>query len=330
MKGSQGQSQHQIIGLAGILGIVFGVSLLLGRYPDLGLISPEQLFSDPLAQRLVLNLRLPRLLAAVWVGMSLATAGWTFQVVLGNPLVEAGLLGVSQGSAFGAALSILVWGSNAIGVQSGAIGFGLLGLALSWGIAQAIRVGDWILRLLLAGIAVSALFAAGVGLLKYLADPLRQLPEITFWLLGGLWSVTWPRLGSVAPVMGLGLAVLGLLRWRLNVLGLDQDVARSLGVAIHRERWLVLGAAVVVTAAAIAVGGLISWVGLLVPHWIRRWGYVDSQSGIPATMLLGGLFVLVCDDLARLLSPGEIPLGILTALLGASGFVLLMILKPNP
>jgi iron complex transport system permease protein len=330
VKGSQGQFQRQIRWWAGILGIVFAASLLLGRYPDLGLISPERLLSDPLAQRLVLNLRLPRLLAAVLVGMSLATAGWTFQVVLGNPLVEAGLLGVSQGSAFGAALSILVWGSNAIGVQSGAIGFGLLGLALSWGIAQAIRMGDWILRLLLAGIAVSALFSAGVGLLKYLADPLRQLPEITFWLLGGLWSVTWPRLGSVAPVMGLGLAVLGLLRWRLNVLGLDQDVARSLGVPIHRERWLVLGAAVVVTAAAIAVGGLISWVGLLVPHWIRRWGYVDSQSGIPATMLLGGLFVLVCDDLARLLSPGEIPLGILTALLGASGFALLMILKPRP
>lgn len=313
----------------GVLGIVFGVSLLLGRYPHLGLINPEQLVSDPLAQQLVFNLRLPRLLAAVWVGMSLAAAGWTFQVVLGNPLVEAGLLGVSQGSAFGAALSILALGSNAVGVQSGAIGFGLLGLALSWGMAQAIRLGDWILRLLLAGIAVSALFSAGVGLLKYLADPLRQLPEITFWLLGGLWSVTWQRLGSVAPVMGLGLTVLGILRWRLNVLGLDQDVARSLGVAIHRERWLVLGAAVGVTAAAIAVGGLISWVGLLVPHWIRRWGYVDSQSGIPATMLLGGLFVLVCDDLARLLSPGEIPLGILTALLGASGFALLMILKPK-
>ena len=168
--------------------LVFAVSLFLGRYPKPGLISLERLTTDQLARRLVWNLRLPRLLVALLLGMSLSAAGTVFQMIFANPLVEPGFLGVSQGAAFGAAFSIIFF-SNAAGVvQFSAAFFALLGLGVSYFLARRVRFGGWVLRLVLAGIAVSAIFSSGVGVLKFIADPLSQLPEITFWLLGGLWG----------------------------------------------------------------------------------------------------------------------------------------------
>jgi len=312
---------------------VFFLSTLLGRYPMPGLLSFTQLTQDELAQRLLFNLRLPRLLTALLLGMTLAAAGIVFQLLFSNPLVEPGFLGVSQGAAFGAAFAIVFLGSGAFVTQISATLFALAGLGISYLLAHRLRYGGWILRLVLAGIAVSALFSAGLGLLKYLADPLTQLPEITFWLLGGLASMTWRKLLSILPAVILGLTVIYLLRWRLNILALAEQTAFSLGVPAGRERLLLIFAAVLPTAALISVSGMVGWVGLIIPHIARRLFRTDARFSLPAAMLLGGIFTMLCDDLARTLLAGEIPLGILTSLFGALVFLALMTFqqsKPQP
>lgn len=300
------------------------LSLLLGRYPVLGLVSASQLANDELAARLVFGLRLPRLLTALLLGVTLSASGMVFQMLFTNPLVEPGFLGVSQGAAFGAAFAILFLGPSVILLQSSAAFFALAGLGFSYLLARRLRYGGWILRLVLAGIAVSALFSAGLGLLKYLADPLSQLPEITYWLLGGLAGITWVRFLSVLPIVLPGLAVMVIYRWRLNLLALNEETSFSLGAAPGRERLLLIFAAVLPTAALISITGIIGWVGLIVPHIARRLFNADARFSLPAAMLLGGLFTLLCDDLSRTLLAGEIPLGILTSLFGAVIFLGLM------
>jgi iron complex transport system permease protein len=168
------------------------------------------------------------------------------------------------------------------------------------------------------------LFSSGIGVLKYMADPLTQLPEITFWLLGGLWGVTWRDVAYVLPLVLPGLIVAFLMRWRLNLLSLNDETAFSLGTAPGRERTVLLMAAVAATAAVTSVAGIVGWVGLIVPHLARRLCGANAQVTLPTAMLIGGIFSVVCDDLARALLPGEIPLGILTALFGALLFLALM------
>jgi iron complex transport system permease protein len=288
--------------------------------------SPATLWQDEMARQLVLNLRLPRILTACLLGMTLAASGTVLQMIFRNPLVEPGLLGVSQGAAFGAALGILL-GASALLMQGAAALFACLGLALSYLLARRVRYGGWILRLILSGIAVSALFSSGVGVLKYLADPLTELPELIFWMLGGLWGVTWrDALYLVLPVTA-GLLVVYLMRWRLNLLSLDDDTGFSLGAAPGRERSLVLAAAVIATAAVVSVAGVVGWIGLLIPHVARRLTGADAQRALPASILLGGIFALVCDDLARILLAGEIPLGILASFFGAMLFMVMMVSK---
>jgi iron complex transport system permease protein len=282
------------------------------------------LFEDPLAQRLVLTLRLPRILLALLLGASLASAGAVMQMLFRNPLVEPGFLGVSQGAAFGAALSILSFGTGSLPMHTMAIGFALAGLVGSYLLARRLRFGGWVLRLVLAGIAVSALFSAGTGILKYLADPLTELPEITFWLLGGLWSGTWDDVLNALPFVIPGLLLVYLLRWRLNLLSLDDETAWSLGAVPERERWWMLLGAVVTTAALTSIAGIVGWIGLIVPHLARRLFGADAQLHLPGAMILGAGFTLLCDDIARTLTAGEIPLGILTSLLGAGVFILIM------
>jgi iron complex transport system permease protein len=320
---------RSLLFLAVLLVAVFFLSALVGRYPAPGFMPIERLLEDEFAQRLLFNLRLPRLLTALLLGMTLAAAGMVFQLLFSNPLVEPGFLGVSQGAAFGAAFSIVFLGSTALVTQTSATLFALAGLGFSYLLAQRLRYGGWVLRLVLAGIAVSALFSAGLGLLKYLADPLTQLPEITFWLLGGLASLTWQKLASVLPAALFGLTVIFLYRWRLNLLALDEQTSFSLGVAPGRERWLVLFAAVLPTAALISVSGIVGWVGLIIPHIARRLYRSDARYSLPAAMLLGGIFTMLCDDLARALMAGEIPLGILTSLFGAVIFLALMSLRQS-
>ena len=316
-----------LLALAMLLLATVVISLLVGRYPAPGFMPWSRLTGDDLAARLVWNLRLPRMLTALLLGMTLSAAGMVFQVLFSNPLVEPGFLGVSQGASFGAALAIVVLGGTALQTQSLAAIFSLAGLGFSYLLARRLHYGGWVLRLVLAGIAVSALFSAGLGMLKYVADPLRQLPEITFWLLGGLSSITWEKLLTVLPVTLLGLLILVLYRWRLNILALNEETSFSLGVAPGRERWLLIFAAVLPTAALISIAGMIGWVGLIMPHIARRLFQADTRLSLPGTMLLGGIFTMLCDDLARTLMAGEIPLGILTSLFGALIFLGLMMFQ---
>ena len=311
-------------GLIGGLVLIFVLSLFLGRYPQTGLVRLNQLRENELAKLLVFNVRLPRLLTALLLGMVMASAGTVFQMIFANPLVEPGFLGVSQGAAFGAALGIVFLGASSVAVQGLAIVFAFLGLGFSYLLAQRMRIGDWLLRLVLAGIAVSALFSAGVGIIKFMADPMRQLPEITFWMLGGLASITWTKFLSILPACLVGLAIMLIFRWRLNLLALEETTAFSLGAALRRERLLLMTAAVLATAAIISVAGIVSWVGLIMPHIARGLFGSDTRRSLPAAMLLGGIFAILCDDMARLLIIGEIPLGILPSLLGALIFVILM------
>lgn len=310
------------LGLA--LVAVLAASVLVGRYPRPYWLQPELLASDELARNLVLGLRLPRLAAAAVLGAVLAGAGFTMQMVFRNPLVEPGFLGVSQGAAFGAALAIVGLGGSAAAVQGCATAFALLGLGLTWLLARAFRFGGHTLRLVLAGIAVSALFSSGLGVLKFVADPLRQLPDITFWLLGGLWGITWGQLAWLLPVALPALAILVLFRFRLNVLSLDDETAFALGAAVSRERFLLLFVSVAATSVVVSVAGMVGWLGLITPHLARRLQGADARRALPAALLLGALLAVVCDDLARTLVAGEIPLGILTSLVGTVVFAWLM------
>jgi iron complex transport system permease protein len=318
--GNGGRLALLIVGLV----LIVAASLFIGRYPAPYWTPPSLLSQDELARRLILSLRAPRILAALMMGASLAASGMVFQMVFRNPLVEPGLLGVSQGAAFGAALAILTMPASTFLIELSAGIFALLGLTLSFLLANRLRYGGWVLRLILAGIAVSALFSAGIGLLKYLADPLTELPEITFWLLGGLWSVTWREILFLLVPVVLGLALMLSLRWRLNLLTLSDETGISLGSRLGRERSLLLIGAVVATAAVTAIGGVVAWVGLIIPHLSRRLFGADATKSLPASILLGAPFVLLCDDISRTLMAGEIPLGILTSLFGAVGFALLM------
>jgi len=304
--------------------VVLLISMFIGRYPKPLFMPFSVLLNDQLGQNLVYNLRLPRLITSALLGMSLAAAGGVMQMLFRNPLVEPGFLGVTQGAGFGAALSILFLSTAPLVVELSAAGFAVIGLMLSYFIARRIRFGGWVLRLVLSGIAVSAIFSAGLGILKYMADPTSELPEIVFWLLGGLWSVTWTDLLYILPVVVVGLIIIYLMRWRLNLLSLSDETAFSLGVAVGRERTLLLGASVAVTAVVVSVAGIVGWIGLIIPHIARRIAGANAAAFIPVSMSLGAIFGIVCDNLARVLTTGEIPLGIITSLIGAAIFLVMM------
>jgi iron complex transport system permease protein len=316
---------HLILGfLTALVLLIVAASVFIGRYPAPFWMPPGLLAEDQLAHRLVMNLRLPRILTALMLGMTLSAAGSVLQMIFRNPLVEPGFLGVSQGAAFGAALSILWVSRHPVSIELASTVFGLLGLFASYWLSTRVRFGGWVLRLILSGIAVSALFSAGLGVLKYIADPMSELPEITFWLLGGLYRVTWRDFLYVLPFAAVGISTVWLMRWRLNLLCLNDETAYSLGASLALERLVILTAIVSATAALTAISGIIGWVGLIVPHIARRMAGASAEKAIPVAMLLGGGFTLASDNLARTLLAGEIPLGILTALIGALLFIYLM------
>lgn len=321
-------NQHRnLLALTVIFILGLGLSIFIGRYPKPYWMPPGLIWSDPLALQLVLNLRLPRILTAALLGMVLSGAGVVLQMLFRNPLVEPGFLGVSQGAAFGAALGIIVIGPTPLVLQGMSTVFAILGLLTSYFLARHIRYGGWTLRLILAGIAVSALFSSGVGLLKIIADPLSELPELMFWLLGGLWGTNWIKVVTVLPAVIVCLVVILAMRWRLNVLSLDDETVTSLGINAPKERAILLISVVTATAALVSISGIVGWVGLIIPQLARRWYGADSRYNLPGAILMGGIFTLICDDIARALLPGEIPLGILTSLLGALLFTILMITR---
>ncbi len=318
------KNKQLLIVLAFLLLAVFGISIFIGRYPQPYWMPLKLLLNESLAQKLVLSLRIPRLLMAMLLGMSLAVCGEVLQMLFRNPIVEPGFLGVSQGAAFGASFAILFLGGSLIRVEMLAAFFALLGLGMSFAIARLIKFGGWVLRLVLSGIVVSAIMSSGLGILKYLADPLTELQEITFWLLGGLWSTTWPDVYLIFPVVTVCLTIVYLMRWRLNVLSLNDSTAFSLGAATSWERGFLLVCAVIAVAAVTSVSGIVNWVGLIVPHISRRIFGSNAQFSLPGSMLIGGIFSIICDVIARTMLAGEIPLGIITSFLGAVIFIILM------
>lgn len=329
-KRTDGSYRRLIIALAAGLLVLTLLSVLLGRYPQAGFSSPRAVLGDDLAVRLIGSLRLPRIAAAILLGAALAAAGAVFQTLFRNPLVDSGFLGISQGASFGASLAIVLLGGGAASVQLSAAAFALLGLAASYFLSRRIRFGGSILRLVLSGIIVASLFSAGTGILKYMADPHKQLPDLTFWMLGGLWSIAWPDVLQILPVTAAALAVIYLMRWRLNLLAMRDETAFSLGASPRPERLALLVAAAAATAAVVCKAGQVSWVGLIIPHIARRLAGSDAQKSVPVSILLGALFVLACDDLSRTLLSGEIPLGILTSIIGTFVFLgLLMKQRPG-
>lgn len=270
--------------------------------------------------------RIPRILMAVLAGAALAAAGAAYQGLFRNPLVSPDLLGVASGAGVGASLALL-WSWPNIGVQALAFGSGLLAvtLVLSLGSAVSRYSGGGVLVLVLAGIVVSSLCSAVTSLIKYLAPEDDKLPEITFWLMGSLArSGGWTNVYLLAGSLLLGGIPLLLLRWKLNVMTFGDDEAEAMGVDTRRVRLVVIVCATLITATAVALCGVIGWVGLVIPHLCRFVVGPNYLALLPCSMLTGGLFLLVVDDVARTLTAGEIPLGVLTAIIGAPVFIHLL------
>jgi iron complex transport system permease protein len=291
------------------------LALLWGRLTGAG-----QPGLDPALETVVLELRAPRIAAAAFIGAGLAAAGAAYQSLFRNPLASPDILGVSAGAAVGAVLGIL-FSLSVFAVQSLAFAFGLAAVALVYAVTRAVRGHDPLLVLVLAGVVIGSLLGACVALMKYLADPHSQLPAITFWLLGSLASASPADLRSMLPLLVIGFIPLWLLRWRINVLSLDDDEAKALGVETARLRPAVIAAATLITSSAVAVAGVIGWVGLVIPHLARLMVGPDFSRLLPASALLGAAFLLATDTLARAITETELPLGALTAFIGTPLFL---------
>jgi iron complex transport system permease protein len=314
--------------------LLAGVALAfaLGRFPisavDVATVLWSRLTGRPSGlpgsvEAVVLSVRGPRVVAAILTGSALATAGAAFQGLFRNPLVSPDILGASSGAALGAVVGIYL-SLGIFGIQALAFAGGLAAVAAVYALGSALRAGDTTLALVLTGVVVGSLLGAGVGLVKYLADPYNQLPAMTFWLLG---SLSGTDASDLLPLLGpvlAGTIVLLALRWRLNVMSLPDDEAQALGVATGPLRLAVVAAATLVTAASVAAAGVIGWVGLVVPHLARFLVGPDFGRLLPTAAILGGGYLLVIDTLARTLAPVEIPLGILTAVVGTPFFIWLL------
>ncbi len=271
------------------------------------------------------KIRIPRVLLSMLSGAGLAAAGAAFQSLFSNPLATPDTLGVANGASFGAALGILL-GFSAAGVQLTALLCGILAVALVFAVTGSGRSAGKrpMIMVILAGMVVSSLFSAMVSLIKYVADPQDVLPVITFWLMGSFSGVTQRSLTMGAPFILFGLVLIFLLRHRLNALSLPEDEARSLGINLNLIRGLVILASTAITASVVASCGLIGWVGLLIPH-ISRMAFGNNNARVvPFTILSGALFMLITDTAARCATAAEIPVSILTAVIGAPVFILLL------
>jgi len=268
------------------------------------------------------SVRMPRILAALLVGSALSTAGVSFQGVFRNPLVSPYILGVGSGAGFGACLGILLYDNHLV-IQLLAFIFGLLAMFAAISMGKASK-GTGTLVFVLSGIIVSSIFTALISLAKYVADPYDELPEIVFWLMGSLSSIRYSDLIWIIAPMFIGTLVLLLLRWRINILSLGDEEARSLGVNVDKMRLMIIISATLVTSAAVSVSGVIGWVGLVVPHISRMIVGPNYNRLLPMSMVCGASFMLVVDDLARTVAATEIPLGIITSLVGAPVFAYLI------
>ncbi len=324
--------RRTVYGMIFILAVCILASFTLGRYPvsmtellgvlgyKLGL--PLTPFWTSQVEAAVWNIRLPRVVLSVLVGCCLAAAGASYQGVFQNPMASPDILGASAGAGFGAALAILL-GASSVGITIGAFTASLLTVALVFTVSRHAK-GDRVLGLVLAGIMVSSLFQSGTSFLKLAADPNNQLPQITYWLMGSLSGAKWSDIFFVLLPMLAGLIPLLALRWQLNVITMGDDEARAMGVNAPRIRLWIVICSTLVTASAVSVSGMIGWVGLVIPHMMRRIVGSDYRFLMPASMLGGGIFLLVVDNVSRNATTAGIPIGILTAFIGAPFFLWLI------
>lgn len=311
--------------------VVLVIAFAAGKYP----ISIAELMSALAAragfgegpsesvQTVIWNIRLPRIAAGLLVGAMLGAAGAAYQGMFRNPLVSPDILGVSAGAGLGAAAAIFLGLPLAL-VQLLAFVGGLFAVGAVYAIAGMVRRHDPVLVLVLTGVAVGALLGAGISLLKILADPYTQLPSITFWLLGSLNAVVLGDVLTTLPAILISLLPLALLRWRMNLLSLSDEEAAALGVNVPRLRGILIAAATLGTAAAVSLAGIVGWVGLVVPHIARLLVGPEFSRLLPASLILGGGFLVGADTLARTAAGIELPLGVLTALVGAPFFLFLL------
>ena len=322
-----------VVMLAVLLGITATVALCVGRYevpPQaafqilLGQVFPIDTSMWPDAMHdVVIKLRLPRMLAAILVGGALALAGATYQGIFKNPLVSPDLLGVSNGACVGAAVSILL-GLGLLSRQVFAFVGGVIAVALTVSIPRIMK-RDSTLMLVLSGVIVGGFMSSIIGLIKYIADPETQLPDIVYWSLGSLAKVNLSTVCAIAPVMIVTGAVLFAMRWRVNLLSLGDQDAKTLGVNLRRERGVAIICATILTACAVCMSGTIGWIGLVMPHVARRLVGTDNMRAFPVAIISSAIFLLVIDTLARTLTGGELPLGILTGFIGAPFFALILV-----
>lgn len=304
-------------------------SLTVGRY-KLGFINtlkvirlkitnqpvPSYLFKDDVVFWLV---RLPRLVMTLLVGSVLSVSGTVYQGLFKNPLVSPDILGVSAGASFGAGIAILMFGQSAFIIQGSAFIFGLLAVIIAYQLGRSCR-GDTVTTLVLTGIVVSALFTAGLSLIKYTADPYEKLPAIVYWTMGGFSTIVWKDIIMTLPIMTVGMAILFILRWKLDIMALGDEEALSLGVNVNRMRLIYVVNATLIVASSVSVCGTIGWIGLVVPHIARLIIGPGHNQLVFFTAILGAIFMVLMDTIARTISGGEIPVGIIASFVGAPFF----------
>jgi iron complex transport system permease protein len=321
-----------LVVLCALFVVVFFASFLWGRFP----VSPPDVISvmlsplfpslidglDPSAVAAVANVRLPRVIVAAFVGAALSVAGASYQGLFQNPMVSQDILGASSGAAFGAAAAIFL-GLGAFGITTLAFCFGLIAVGVAYLISRTSPLSS-LLAMILAGMVVSALFSAATSFIKLVADTEDVLPAITYWLMGSLSSIREGDVWFCIPLIIVASVPIIALRWRINILATGEEEARSLGLDVKSMRLVIIMAATLLTATCVSVSGLVGWVGLIIPHFCRLvFGY-DYRRLIPASLLLGATFLIIVDDVARLIATSEIPIGILTAVIGAPIFIFLI------
>ncbi len=307
-----GRSSVSPIDVAGILAAKFLGAGSLDAWPTA-------------SANIVLNIRLPRVLAALLIGAALAISGASYQGLFRNPMVSPDILGASAGASFGAALALLLsWGTHA--VEASAFVMGFVAVLITYFSARRIGRGvNEILLLVLCGLIVGTLFQAFVSAVKYTADPDSKLPEITYWLMGSIAKITWDDLRIFTVCFVVGCVPLLLLRWRLNTLSFGDEEAESLGVNVKLMRGIYILCATLLTSSVVSIAGVVGWVGLIIPHLARFIFGPDNRIVLPTSLIIGGGFMIIVDCACRTLMASEIPLGILTSIIGAPFFFAILL-----
>lgn len=326
------REKYYLVFFAVLFAVCFVGSFAVGQYPvsvrDILQILWSKAAGNPgdinmQAEIVIINVRLPRVLAAALIGASLSAAGICYQGMFQNPMVSPDVLGASQGAGFGAALGILLgWSYSA--VTAGSFVTGLLAVVLVQLVARFVRQNP-VLGLVLGGIMIGSLFSSAISFVKLAADPDDTLPAITYWLMGSLASITMKDVKFAAIPNLIGFVPILLLSWKMNILTLGEEEARAIGVNTGRIRLFITIGATLITAASVSISGMIGWVGLVIPHFVRMMIGCDYRKALPASMLLGASFLMIVDNFARTLASSEVPLGILTSFVGAPFFLYLMI-----